>query len=63
MRGRGLGLGLPCDAVRACERLLELGVIAVPAGMEAEVLELSPPLTIAEEDLDRGIAAVREAVS
>jgi 4-aminobutyrate aminotransferase-like enzyme len=31
--------------------------------MEAEVLELSPPLTISEEDLDRGIAAVREAVS
>jgi len=62
VRGRGLGLGLPCDAVRACGRLLELGVIAVPAGMEAEVLELSPPLTISEEDLDRGITAVREAV-
>jgi 4-aminobutyrate aminotransferase-like enzyme len=31
--------------------------------MDAEVLELSPPLTISEEDLDRGIAAVLEAVS
>ena len=31
--------------------------------MEAEVLELSPPLTISEEDLDLGIAAVLEAVS
>ena len=62
-RRAGLGLGLPCDAVQACERLLELGVIAVPAGMDAEVLELSPPLTISEEELDQGIAAVLEAVS
>jgi 4-aminobutyrate aminotransferase-like enzyme len=62
VRGRGLGLGLPCDAVRASDRLLERGVIAVPAGQDAEVLEISPPLTIAEDDLDRGIEAVLEAV-
>jgi 4-aminobutyrate aminotransferase-like enzyme len=62
VRGRGLCRGLPCDAVAVCGRLLERGVIAVPAGRQGEVLELSPPLTIGEDELVRGLTTVREAV-
>jgi 4-aminobutyrate aminotransferase / (S)-3-amino-2-methylpropionate transaminase / 5-aminovalerate transaminase len=60
VRGRGLALGLPCDAVPVCARLLERGVIAVPAGRFADVLEISPPLTIAEDELRRALAVVAE---
>jgi 4-aminobutyrate aminotransferase-like enzyme len=62
-RGRGLARGIECDAAAVCERLLEHGVIAVPAGRAGDVLEISPPLTIAEDELRRGLAAVREAVA
>jgi 4-aminobutyrate aminotransferase-like enzyme len=63
VRGRGLALGLPCDAVRACSRLLERGVIAVPAGRSADVLEISPPLTIGEDELRRALQVVAEATA
>jgi 4-aminobutyrate aminotransferase-like enzyme len=59
-RGRGLALGLPCDALAACSALLERGVIAVPAGRAADVLEISPPLTIAEDELRQALAVVVE---
>jgi 4-aminobutyrate aminotransferase-like enzyme len=58
VRGRGLALGLPCDAVAVAGRLLARGVIAVPAGRSGEVLEISPPLTIDEAALDRALSAV-----
>jgi 4-aminobutyrate aminotransferase-like enzyme len=63
LRGRGLALGLDCAAPGVCERLLDLGVIAVPAGRDAEVLEISPPLTIDEGELDQALAAVAEAAA
>jgi 4-aminobutyrate aminotransferase-like enzyme len=63
VRGRGLALGLPCDALAACDRLLRGGVIAVPAGREAEVLEISPPLTIDEPQLVDALALVAEAAA
>jgi 4-aminobutyrate aminotransferase-like enzyme len=58
VRGRGLALGLPCDAVAVARRLLARGVIAVPAGRSGEALEISPPLTIDEAELDRALSAV-----
>jgi len=63
VRGRGLALGLPCDAPAACDRLLRRGVIAVPAGRDAEVLEISPPLTIDEPQLVDALALVAEAAA
>lgn len=63
VRGRGLALGLPCDAIAACAALLDRGVIAVPAGRAADVLEISPPLTIAEEELRRALTVVAEVTS
>jgi 4-aminobutyrate aminotransferase-like enzyme len=63
VRGRGLALGLPCDALAACDRLLRRGVIAVPAGRNAEVLEISPPLTIDEPQLVDALALVAEAAA
>jgi 4-aminobutyrate aminotransferase-like enzyme len=63
VRGRGLALGVPCDAVEACERLLERGLIAVPAGLEADVLELSPPLSISDAELDFALPALAEVLS
>jgi 4-aminobutyrate aminotransferase-like enzyme len=63
VRGRGLALGLPCDAVAACSALLERGVIAVPAGRSADVLEISPPLTIGEDELRRAVSLVAEVTS
>lgn len=62
VRGRGLARGLPCDAVTVSRRLLERGVIAVPAGRQGEVLELSPPLTIGEAELRQGLQTLREVV-
>jgi 4-aminobutyrate aminotransferase-like enzyme len=63
VRGRGLALGLPCDAVAVAEALLERGVIAVPAGSQAEVLEISPPLVIDEAQLDEGLTAIEEVLA
>jgi acetylornithine/succinyldiaminopimelate/putrescine aminotransferase len=63
VRGRGLALGLPCDAVVVCAALLDRGVIAVPAGRAADVLEISPPLTIADDELHRALAVVAEVAT
>jgi acetylornithine/succinyldiaminopimelate/putrescine aminotransferase len=63
VRGRGLALGLPCDALATCSALLERGVIAVPAGRSADVLEISPPLTIDEDELRRAVVAVAEVTA
>jgi len=62
LRGRGLALGLPCDALAVASALLERGVIAVPAGPQAEVLEISPPLVIEERELDEGLAAIEDVL-
>ena len=35
-------------------------MIAIPAGRQGEVLELSPPLTIGEAELRQGLQTVRE---
>lgn len=56
VRGRGLlvgvGLSRPMMALTLMQRLLERGYITVPAGGGADVLSLTPPLTIDERLLD-----------
>ncbi len=49
VRGRGLMLGLELpDALATSRRLLQEGWIALPAGVNGEVLGLTPPLNISE---------------
>jgi 4-aminobutyrate aminotransferase-like enzyme len=62
VRGRGLFIGIelaPGAGARVAVAALARGLLLLPAGGEGEVVELSPPLTIAEEQLDY---AVRELV-
>ncbi len=61
VRGRGLLLGLELpDTLRASRELLQRGYIALPAGQQAEVLCLTPPLTISEPQLQGLIDALAE---
>jgi acetylornithine/succinyldiaminopimelate/putrescine aminotransferase len=53
LRGKGLMLGLPVkNAVEVCEQLLRAGILALPEGERAEVLGITPPLTISGRQLD-----------
>lgn len=61
-RGRGLLRGLamknaPGAVVDACR---ERGVLVISAG--GNVLRLAPPLTITEDEIDQGLATLREVV-
>lgn len=61
VRGKGLMLGLEVgNAPELCERLLQRGVIAIPEGERSEVLGITPPLTISEQELDFCLDAIRE---
>ncbi len=55
VRGRGLLIGIECDAAarvaRACAAALARGVIVLPSGDSGEVLSLTPPLTIEADAL------------
>lgn len=69
VRGRGLMLGVeltrnrrPGPAVGIAGRLLELGLIVLPAGGDGKVVELTPPATLAWEELEAGLAILVEAV-
>lgn len=53
VRGRGLLLGVELsDSLAASRQLLQHGYIALPAGPNCEVLALTPPLVISEEQLN-----------
>ena len=68
MRGRGLLLGIElgaetADGRRAAQvvaRAREGGVLLLAGGEEGQVLEISPPLTIAESELETGLELVVE---
>lgn len=55
VRGRGLLIGLeldsPAGGLQLTRALLERGFITVPAGPDARVVSLTPPLTIHEDQL------------
>ena len=52
VQGRGLLLGIAMDrALQTSRDLLQLGFIALPAGEQAEVLALTPPLNITQDQL------------
>jgi diaminobutyrate-2-oxoglutarate transaminase len=66
VRGRGLIQGIafpdPATAGQVSQAAFARGVIVETAGPNGEVLKLLPPLTIARDDLERGLEAVAAAV-
>lgn len=66
VRGRGLLLGIELEGAGAgavvAERALGEGLLLIPAGERAEVLELTPPAVLTEAQLDFAIDAVTESV-
>lgn len=64
VRGRGmlLGIELP-DSLAVSRALLQQGYIALPAGEQAEVLALTPPLSITEAQLTGFLDALDRARS
>lgn len=49
-------------AVRACESLLQHGIIALPEGDKGEVLAITPPLCISKEDLKFAVEQIRDTL-
>ena len=59
VRGRGMMLGIEIPRALSVSRsLLRAGFIALPAGEQAEVLGLTPPFTITEEQLSAFLDAL-----
>jgi 4-aminobutyrate aminotransferase-like enzyme len=46
------------DTLRASRALMERGFLVLPAGEQAEVLALTPPLTVHEAQLDAFVEAL-----
>jgi acetylornithine/succinyldiaminopimelate/putrescine aminotransferase len=64
VRGKGLFLGLATDYIpQLCVRLLRRGILAIPEGNHAEVLGLTPPLTITKQQLDHCVDVLKALVS
>jgi 4-aminobutyrate aminotransferase/(S)-3-amino-2-methylpropionate transaminase len=66
VRGRGLLLAIECDgaerAGNACAGALERGVIALTSGDGANVIALTPPLTIERELLELALDRVADSL-
>ncbi|MFW5926821.1 MAG: diaminobutyrate--2-oxoglutarate transaminase [Wenzhouxiangella sp.] len=66
-RGRGFIQGIAFDnaelAGKASAAAFEKGLIIETAGVDDQVLKLLPPLTISDEDLDKGLGIIEEAVT
>jgi len=66
IRGRGLLIGIELDSPErslACMRaLLERGYITVPAGADARVISLTPPLCISSDQLAGFVSALIESL-
>lgn len=67
VRGRGLMWGIElhdaAQARAAIEKALTKGVIVLQSGAEGNVLSLSPPLTISQADLERGVDVVESCIA
>jgi acetylornithine/N-succinyldiaminopimelate aminotransferase len=62
VRGQGLMIGIPvsCKPDRVKELCLDRGLLVLTAG--EDVVRLLPPLVIADEDIDRGLALLKQAL-
>jgi 4-aminobutyrate aminotransferase len=76
VRGRGLALGLDLVSDRATRapvpvsttakviyRAYQLGAVFFYVGLHANVLELTPPLTLTEAEVDEGVAIIDQALT
>ena len=62
VRGRGMMLGIEIsNALGVSRTLLQKGFIVLPAGERAEVLGLTPPLTITQTQLTAFLDALDQA--
>jgi len=58
----GLQLGAPMQALTVTHALLERGYLVLPAGMRADVLQLAPPVTVSEAQLEGFTASLRDVL-
>ncbi len=63
VRGLGLmiGIGVSCSHREAVGKLVESGLLALTAG--ADTIRLMPPLTITKEEIDAGLAVLKQILS
>ncbi len=66
VRQAGLMLGLQLrtsmQALNVSRALLELGYLVLPAGAEADVIQLAPPVTVTDPQVEGFIASLRDAL-
>ncbi len=66
-KGRGLARGLQFEqpelAAKACAAAFERGLLMETSGPSDEVMKILPPLTITGDELEEGLAIVRESVA
>ena len=70
LRVRGIGMIAGIDfsridpklALEVCHRCFDKGLVIELAGRDDCVLKILPPLTISNDDLDKGLNIIKEAV-
>jgi 4-aminobutyrate aminotransferase-like enzyme len=66
VRGRGAMLGIetgsPGLAARLTGTLLSQGILVLPGGVDGDIVGLTPPLVITDEQLDWGLEAIEDAI-
>ncbi|MBW2551998.1 MAG: hypothetical protein JRE73_14840 [Deltaproteobacteria bacterium] len=50
------------QALTVTRALLEHGYLALPAGTSADVLQLAPPVTVSEAQLEGFVASLRDVL-
>jgi diaminobutyrate-2-oxoglutarate transaminase len=65
VKGRGLMIGIACPdgetAGRVCRAALERGLVIETSGSFDEVVKCLPPLTISDDELERGLTALADS--
>lgn len=71
IRGRGLMIGIEFEGtdenevprgVAVASRALELGLLLLPAGRDGQVVELTPPAIVSDEQLEWGVDRLVDAI-
>jgi 4-aminobutyrate aminotransferase/(S)-3-amino-2-methylpropionate transaminase len=58
----GLALDAPMRGLAVSRRLLERGYLVLPAGAEADVLQLVPPTTVTDSQLEGFVGSLKDAL-